>query len=111
MKKTGLLFVLALCFIVANAQRVGMSPEYIKALTSEWKGERSADGRPRVSDNILARLKNISMEEAWGVLRNKGFMNQFENNWIIVNPDSAMTCRVVTAQYMPLRPDLQKQVK
>lgn len=111
MKKTGLLFVLALCFIVANAQRVGMSPEYIKALTSEWKGERSADGRPRVSDNILARLKNISMEEAWGVLRNKGFMNQFENNWVIINPDSAMTGRVVTAQYMPLRPDLQKQVK
>ena len=38
-------------------------------------------------------------------------MNQFENNWVIINPDSAMTGRVVTAQYMPLRPDLQKQVK
>ncbi|MEI6140921.1 MAG: RraA family protein [Mariniphaga sp.] len=111
MKKTGLLFVLALCFIVANAQRVGMSPEYIKAITPDWKGERTADGRPKVSDNILKRLKNISIEEAWGVLRNKGYMNQFENNWIIVNPDSAMTGRVVTAQYMPLRPDLQKQVK
>ena len=111
MKKTGLLFVLVLCFIVANAQRVGMSPEYIKAITPDWKGERTADGRPKVSDNILKRLKNISIEEAWGVLRNKGYMNQFENNWIIVNPDSAMTGRVVTAQYMPLRPDLQKQVK
>ena len=111
MKRTGLLLVFVLCFIFANAQRVGMSPEYIKSITPEWKGERTADGRPKVSDNILARLKNISIEEAWGVLRNKGFMNQFENNWIIVNPDSAMTGRVVTAQYMPLRPDLQKQVK
>ena len=111
MKRTGLLIVLVLCFVVANAQRVGMSPEYIKAITPDWKGERTADGRPKVSDNILKRLKNISIEEAWGVLRNKGYMNQFENNWIIVNPDSAMTGRVVTAQYMPLRPDLQKQIK
>ena len=51
------------------------------------------------------------MEEAWGVLRNKGYMNQFENDWTIILPDSAMTGRVVTAQYMPLRPDLQNQVK
>lgn len=111
MKKTFLLFAFSLCFVITNAQRVGSSPEYIKALTSEWKGERFADGRPKVSDNILARLKNISIEEAWGVLRNKGYHNQFEANWIIINPDSAMTGRVVTAQYMPLRPDLQKQIK
>jgi len=76
----------------------------------EWKGERTADGRPKVSDAILARLKNISMEEL-GVLRNKGYMNQLKNDWTIILPDSAMTGRVVTAQYMPLRPDLQNQVK
>jgi regulator of RNase E activity RraA len=45
------------------------------------------------------------------VLRNKGFQNQFEGDWTIIHPDSAMTGRVVTAQYMPLRPDLEKQVK
>lgn len=93
------------------AQRVGSSPEYIKALTSEWKGERFPDGRPKVPDAILKRLKNISIEEAWGVLRNKGYMNQFEGDWTVLWPDSAMTGRVVTAQYMPLRPDLQDQVK
>ena len=106
-----LLLLLVLGSFFSNGQRVGSSPEYIKALTSEWKGERSPDGRPKVSDAILARLKNISMEEAWGVLRNKGYMNQFENDWTIILPDSAMTGRVVTAQYMPLRPDLQNQVK
>jgi len=111
MKKTVLLFVFALCFVFADAQHVGSSPEYIKALTPAWKGERFPDGRPKVPDNILTRLKNISIEEAWGVLRNKGFLNQFDSNWIIINPDSAMTGRVVTAQYMPLRPDFQKQVK
>jgi 4-hydroxy-4-methyl-2-oxoglutarate aldolase len=98
-------------FILNSAQNVGSSPEYIKALTSEWKGERFADGRPKVSDAILERLKKISIEEAWGVLRNKGFQNQYEGDWTIINPDQAMTGRVVTAQYMPLRPDLEKQVK
>lgn len=93
------------------AQLVGSSPDYVKALTSEWKGERFADGRPKVSDAILARLKNISMEEAWGVLRNKGYHNQYEGDWQILLPDSAMTGRVVTAQYIPLRPDLQNYVK
>lgn len=93
------------------AQLVGSSSDYVKALTSEWKGERFADGRPKVSDAILARLKNISMEEAWGVLRNKGYHNQYEGDWQILLPDSAMTGRVVTAQYIPLRPDLQNYVK
>jgi regulator of RNase E activity RraA len=106
-----LLALLVLSSFYSIGQRVGSSPEYIKALTSEWKGERFADGRPKVSDAILARLKNISMEEAWGVLRNKGYLNQFENDWTIILPDSAMSGRVVTAQYMPLRPDLQNQVK
>lgn len=94
-----------------KAQNVGSSPEYIKALTSEWKGERFADGRPKVPDAILERLKNISIEEAWGVLRNKGYQNQFESDWIVINPDVPMTGRVVTAQYIPLRPDLEKYVK
>ena len=93
------------------AQRVGSSPEYIKALTSEWKGERFPDGRPKVSDALLTRLKNISMEEAWGVLRNKGYHNQYEGDWQLLLPDSAMTGRVITAQYIPLRPDLQNYIK
>jgi len=110
-KKTILIIAIVLTGFVLNAQNVGSSPEYIKALTSGWKGERFVDGRPKVSDAILGRLKKISLEEAWAVLKNKGYMNQFENNWTIINPDSSMTGRVITAQYMPLRPDLQNQVK
>jgi 4-hydroxy-4-methyl-2-oxoglutarate aldolase len=110
-KKTIFAFIIFLGCCLVNGQNVGSSPEYIKALTSEWKGERFPDGRPKVSDSILERLKNISIEEAWGVLRNKGFLNQFEGDWTIINPGETMTGRVVTAQYMPLRPDLDKQVK
>ncbi len=110
-KKIVLLIALVLCGLNLTAQRVGSSPEYIKALTAEWTGERFPDGRPKVPDALLERLKNISIEEAWGVLRNKGFQNQFEGDWKIINPDEVMTGRVVTAQYMPLRPDFQKQIK
>lgn len=105
---TGALLLMAL---VSGAQSISPSPDHIKAYTSGWKGERSADGRPRVSDAILARLKNISMEEAWGVLRNKGYHNQFEGDWQLIHTDSVMTGRVVTAQYVPSRPDLQDLVK
>ena len=110
-KKIFIITTFLLGCLLTYAQNVVSSPEYIKALTSEWKGERFDDGRPKVSDAILARLKNISVEEAWGALRNKGYLNQFEGNWTIINPEEAMTGRVVTAQYMPLRPDLQNYVK
>ncbi len=110
-KKSILTIALLSGIFFARAQRVGSTPAYIKTLTADWKGERFADGRPRVSEAILERLKNISMEEAWGVLRNKGYQNQYEGNWIVIQPDSAMTGRVVTAQYMPSRPDLINVVK
>ncbi|HTE29207.1 MAG TPA: hypothetical protein VK666_02450 [Chryseolinea sp.] len=110
-KKSCLVIALVSCLGFANAQNVGSSPAYIKSLASLWKGERLPDGRPKVSDALLARLKNISIEEAWGVLRNKGYNNQYEGEWRVIFPDSAMSGRVVTAQYMPSRPDLIDVVK
>jgi 4-hydroxy-4-methyl-2-oxoglutarate aldolase len=110
-KKAILILTIVLFGFIVKAQNVGSSPEYIKALTSEWKGERFPDGRPKVPDAILERLKNISLEEAWAVLKNKGFNNQFEGDWTIIQPEETMTGRVVTAQYMPQRPDLQSYVK
>ena len=62
-----------------QAQHVVWPPESIKALTAEWKGERMPDGRPKVSDQLLERLKGLSMEEVWGSLRREGYNNQFEN--------------------------------
>src|SRR5438552_3079471 len=98
-RKLALLFACCAMAFAAGAQRVGSSPEYIRTLTADWKGPRLPDGRPKVPDAILERLKKISMEEAWGVLRNKGYQNQYEGGWHIIHPDSVMTGRVVTAQY------------
>jgi regulator of RNase E activity RraA len=112
MKKAFLLLTsFAFCSIIITAQNVGSSPEYIKAITADWKGERFPDGRPKVSDNLLERTKNLGLEDAWGMLRAKGYQNQYEGDWHVIHPDVKMTGRAVTAQYMPLRPDLEKYIK
>lgn len=102
-------------FIISTAglfaQHLGSTPEYVKALTSRWTGERFADGRPKVSDDILERLKNCTLEQIWGYLGNRGYRNQVEKNWIILKPGETMTGRVVTAQFMPTRPDLDTFVR
>ena len=93
------------------AQQVTLTSDQIKALTPDWKGQRFADGRPKTSDRFLDRLKNVSLEEAWGYLRNKGYQNQFEGDWMVILPDSVMTGRAVTAQYMPMRRDYDSIIK
>ena len=71
MNRLSLLIILFLFGCLSTrAQQVGSSPEYIKALTSQWKGERFPDGRPKVPDELLERLKDISNEDIWIVLRN-----------------------------------------
>ena len=112
MKKTVFLFLFTLCSLfIIRAQGVGATPEYIKAITPEWKGERFPDGRPKVSDNLLERAENLPLEAIWGALRNLGYQNQFQGEWHIIHPEEAMTGRAVTAQYMPSRPDMEKYIK
>jgi regulator of RNase E activity RraA len=78
--------------------------------TSEWQGERFEDGRPKISDDLLARLKNLSIEEAWGFMLGKGYNNQFEGGWQMIRPDEPFAGRAVTAQYIPKRPDVDKKI-
>ncbi len=112
MKKRMLQMIVLLYFsLTITAQQVTLTADQIKGYTPDWKGERFPDGRPKVSDRMLERLKAVRLEEAWGVLRNKGYQNQFEGDWMVLNPDSAMTGRAVTAQYMPMRPDVDKIIK
>jgi 4-hydroxy-4-methyl-2-oxoglutarate aldolase len=113
MKKTIVLFTLTLLISFAQAQQLQITPvaDQIKLYTQDWKGERFPDGRPKVAEKFLDRLKKVSMEEAWGYLRNKGYQNQYEGDWQVLRPDSVMVGRVVTAQYMPLRPDVDNLVK
>jgi regulator of RNase E activity RraA len=86
------------------------TPEELIYFTSEWKGERFEDGRPRVPEEILERLKKVSIEEAWGILRSKGYHNQFEGNWVMIHEDEPIVGRALTAQYMPKRPEVMDRL-
>ncbi|MGZ5221131.1 MAG: RraA family protein, partial [Chitinophagaceae bacterium] len=79
-------------------------------LTREWKGDRFADGRPKVPDSILNRMKLVTLEEAWAVLRNENYKHQYDDSWQTINPDSVLVGRAVTAIFMPGRPDLQRAI-
>lgn len=110
-KKALFVLVFVFCGFLAQAQRVGASPEYVKTLTSQWKGERFADGRPKVPDIVLERLQHATLEQIWGYLGNKGYRNQVAKDWVILKPEETMVGRVVTAQFMPSRPDLDSLVR
>ncbi len=105
---------LALCALalpaLAVAQDVAPSREELIALTSEWKGERFPDGRPKVPDAILDRMMKIGLEEAWAVMRNHGFEWQYEGRFRLVHLDETATMvgRALTATFVPKRPDLDK---
>ena len=74
--------------------------------TSEWKGERFPDGRPKVPDSLLDRVTKVPLENIWGFLRSKGYNAQFEGGWQSLQPGKAFAGRALTAQYMPARPDM-----
>jgi regulator of RNase E activity RraA len=93
-----------------NAQQVQISKEELIGLTPEWKGERFPDGRPKVPDNIIKRMKSVSVEEAWATMSNAGYKYQIADGWEVINPDSVLVGRAVTATFMPGRPDVWKAI-
>ena len=111
MKIAGIIIVFLLGGFFVNAQQIGASPEYVTELTSGWKGDRFNDGRPKVPDLVLERLERCTLEQIWGYLMQKGYHNQVAKDWIILKPGETMVGRVVTAQFMPSRPDLDSIVK
>ena len=71
--------------------------------------DRFEDGRPKVPDKLLERVKGLSLEEAWGILMSKGYRHQFAGwDFEILHPNQKLVGRAVTAQYLPLRPDLSE---
>ncbi len=87
-----------------------ISKEEMLFLTPLWNGERFADGRPKVSDALLQRLKSVTLEEAWAVLKNANFKHNYEDGWQTINPDSVLVGRALTATFMPGRPDIQRVI-
>jgi 4-hydroxy-4-methyl-2-oxoglutarate aldolase len=95
----------------AHAQLDLFLKEQRVEFTPEWHGERFPDGRPNVSDLVLTRLKDVTADEAWDVLQDAGYRNQFESGWKVVNPGPRLVGRVVTAVFMPQRPDVDSVIR
>ena len=91
----------ALLFLGAGtafAQPGILTRELLIKYTPDWTGERFADGRPKVPDGILERMKNVTLEEAWAELRAAGFNHQYEDGWMTIHPDKVLVGRALTAQ-------------
>jgi 4-hydroxy-4-methyl-2-oxoglutarate aldolase len=79
--------------------------------TPDWHGNRFPDGRPNVPDSVLVRLKDVTADEAWDVLEDAQYRNQFEGGWKVINPGPRLVGRVVTAVFMPRRPDVDSVIQ
>jgi regulator of RNase E activity RraA len=75
-------------------------------LTQLWHGERFDDGRPKVPDSILDRIRGVKMEEAWGYLLRQGYPFQYEEGLKSTQPGMKLVGRAVTAVMVPARPDM-----
>ena len=108
--KRSTIVLLLVTFLAAETFSQTIPKDELVFLTSEWKGERFADGRPKIADDLVSRAKIIGIDDAWTVLKNLGFTNQFEMGWKTVN-DEPFAGRAVTAMFMPSRPDVEKSIK
>jgi 4-hydroxy-4-methyl-2-oxoglutarate aldolase len=112
MKKTIVAALMIWTVLGASAafSQVKMTKEQMMFYTSDWKGDRFPDGRPKVPDNLLKRALDVSIEDVWDYLREHGYHNQFEGDWEALHIEKPFAGRALTAQYMPLRADMAKAI-
>jgi regulator of RNase E activity RraA len=99
---------LALCVFLPAAwsQIFTFSREQMIKYTEKNPYDRFPDGRPKVPDELLERLKELTSEEVWAALTKPDYANQFEDGWQILHPGKKLVGRAVTAQFMPYRADV-----
>ncbi|KAI4444406.1 RraA family protein [Schaedlerella arabinosiphila] len=85
--------------------------EEIQELTSQWRGERFEDGRPKVSDQLLEKIRKMTLEEVWLPLYVMGYQFQFEGELKRLHAKEKMVGRAVTCTFVPTRPDLFQATK
>jgi 4-hydroxy-4-methyl-2-oxoglutarate aldolase len=93
---------------LGQAQVFSFTREQMVQYTAKNPFERFADGRPKVPDTLLAKLKTVVIEEGFGLVRGKGFPNQYEGNWKVLNPGAKLVGRAFTVQFMPSRADVSE---
>jgi len=114
------LAALILCFS-ANAQPSSLTKDQMLYYTSLWKGDRFPDGRPKVSDDIIRRMKYVSVTEAWQILNGLSdtegqgpaglgmrstYSNQYYGGFKMMRENIVICGRASTIHFLPFRPDV-----
>jgi 4-hydroxy-4-methyl-2-oxoglutarate aldolase len=94
-----------------QAQLLNFSKQDLVDYTAQEPFERFPDGRPKVPNDLLERARELSSEEVWAVLEQRGFHNQYADGFQILHPGKPMVGRAFTLQFMPLRPDVEEIAK
>jgi 4-hydroxy-4-methyl-2-oxoglutarate aldolase len=110
MKRVIPVILLVCAMAVPVFSQVKTTKEQILFYTAEWKGERFPDGRPKIPDSLLTRALDVSIEDVWDYLQEQGYRCQFDGGWQALHIDRPFAGRALTAQYMPLRPDMAKAI-
>ncbi len=98
--------VLASAFLAipASAQLYIWTPEQMAKYTAQNPYPRFPDGRPKVPDEILAKVKTLTAEDV--TFARMGYQNQFVDTLKNINPGKKLVGRAVTLQLAPLRSDV-----
>ena len=107
-----ILFISVLSPVVIKAQVGNFTKKDLIEYSKEWTGERFNDGRPRIPDDILERMKNVPVTLAWGVLSGEGYKNQYDGSeWECIHPGQVLVGRALTVRYMPARPQINEVIE
>lgn len=119
-----ILFVGIIMHSSVNAQPSSLTKDEMLYYTSVWEGDRFPDGRPKVSDDIINRMKYVSVTEGWqtlngtsdaardqgalsfGGMRRSTYSNQYHGGMKLMRDDVTICGRASTIQFLPYRPDL-----
>ena len=74
------LLLVSAAFVPMTVIAQTISHDDLVFLTAQSPRERCADGRPKVSDDLIARAPSIGTEEAWTIRRNEGYVDRFKGN-------------------------------
>lgn len=126
----GLFFFVSALFTGSglNAQPTSLTKDEMIQYTGYWKGERFPDGRPMVSDDIIKRMRNVTVTEAWQILngmsdtegqgapgsgefRRSTYTNQYYGEFKQMRDNVIICGRASTIHFLPYRPDLNNLIQ
>jgi regulator of RNase E activity RraA len=89
-----------------HAQFIMPTRDEMLRLTPQNPYGRFEDGRPKVPDALLEKVRALSVDDVYELLRARKYPNQFAGGFEILRPGVKLVGRALTAQYLPFRPDL-----